>query len=121
MSVSAGWVSGLVATTGGGSPQGGFCLTALKAEGVKLGVMASLLGIVVLVVYHGGRSARIPRIVHCDGPDLFDGVFRARTQKQAQNLMATGRELNPTEYIGHHLTHDAPDPRRRRVLDAAPG
>jgi ATP synthase protein I len=50
VSVSAGWVSGLVAATGGGESAGGGLLTALKAEGVKLGVMASLLGI-VLVVY----------------------------------------------------------------------
>ena len=50
VSVSAGWVSGLVAATGGGESAGGVLLTALKAEGVKLGVMASLLGI-VLVVY----------------------------------------------------------------------
>ena len=50
VSVSAGLVSGLVAATGGGESAGGVLLTALKAEGVKLGVMASLLGI-VLVVY----------------------------------------------------------------------
>ena len=50
VSVCAGWVSGLVAATGGGESAGGVLLTALKAEGVKLGVMASLLGI-VLVVY----------------------------------------------------------------------
>ncbi len=50
VSVSAGWVSGLVAANGGGESAGGVLLTALKAEGVKLGVMASLLGI-VLVVY----------------------------------------------------------------------
>ena len=50
VSVSAGWVSGLVAANGGGESAGGVLLTALKAEGVKLGVMAFLLGI-VLVVY----------------------------------------------------------------------
>ena len=50
VSVSAGWVSGLVAAGGGWESAGGVLLTALKAEGAKLGVMASLLGI-VLVVY----------------------------------------------------------------------
>ncbi len=50
VSISAGWVSGLVAATGKGESAGGVLLTALKAEGVKLGVIASLLGI-VLVVY----------------------------------------------------------------------
>ena len=50
VSISSGWVSGLVAATGGRESAGGVLLTALKAEGVKLGVMASLLGF-VLVVY----------------------------------------------------------------------
>ena len=50
VSISAGCVSGLVAATGKGESAGGVLLTALKAEGVKLGVIASLLGI-VLVVY----------------------------------------------------------------------
>jgi len=50
VSVCAGWVSGLVAATGGGESAGGVLLTALMAEGVKLGAMALLLGI-VLVVY----------------------------------------------------------------------
>jgi ATP synthase protein I len=50
ISVGAGWVSGLVAASGEGESAGGVLLTALKAEGVKLGVMACLLGI-VLVVY----------------------------------------------------------------------
>lgn len=50
VSVSAGWASGMVAATGRGESAGGVLVTALKAEGVKLGVIASLLGI-VLVVY----------------------------------------------------------------------
>ncbi len=50
VSISAGWVSGLVAANGGRESAGGVLLTALKAEGVKLGAMAFLLGI-VLVVY----------------------------------------------------------------------
>ena len=50
VSVFAGWVSGLVAATGRGESAGGVLVTALMAEGVKLGVMAALLGI-VLVVY----------------------------------------------------------------------
>ena len=48
VSVSAGWVSGLVAAKGRGESAGGVLLTALMAEGVKLGVMACLLGIVLL-------------------------------------------------------------------------
>jgi len=43
-------VSGLVAATGKGESAGGVLVIALKAEGVKLGVIACLLGI-VLVVY----------------------------------------------------------------------
>jgi len=50
VSVCAGWVSGLVAATGKGESAGGVLVTALKAEGVKLGVIACLLGI-VLVFY----------------------------------------------------------------------
>ena len=50
VSVCAGWVSGLVAATGKGESAGGVLVTALTAEGVKLGVIACLLGI-VLVVY----------------------------------------------------------------------
>ncbi len=50
VSLSAGWVSGLAAATGRGESAGGVLLAALMAEGVKLGVMACLLGI-VLVVY----------------------------------------------------------------------
>jgi ATP synthase protein I len=48
VSISAGWVSGLVAATGKGESAGGGLLTALKAEAVKLGVIASLLGIVLV-------------------------------------------------------------------------
>ena len=51
VSVCAGWVSGLVAASSrSGESAGGVLVTALMAEGVKLGVMAALLGI-VLVVY----------------------------------------------------------------------
>lgn len=50
VSVCAGWVSGLAAATGKGESAGGVLVTALMAEGVKLGVIACLLGI-VLVVY----------------------------------------------------------------------
>jgi ATP synthase protein I len=50
ISVCAGWGSGLVAATGKGESAGGVLVTALMAEGVKLGVIAALLGI-VLVVY----------------------------------------------------------------------
>jgi ATP synthase protein I len=49
VSVCAGWVSGLVAATGREKSAGGVLATALKAEGVKLGVIASLLGIVLAV------------------------------------------------------------------------
>lgn len=48
VSTSAGWVSGLVAAKGRGESAGGVLLTALMAEGVKLGVMACLLAIVLL-------------------------------------------------------------------------
>jgi len=50
VSVCAGWVSGLVAATSKGGSAGGAVVTALMAEGVKLGVIVCLLGI-VLVVY----------------------------------------------------------------------
>lgn len=50
VSLSAGWTSGLVAANGRGESAGGVLLTAIMAEGVKLGVMACLLGI-VLVAY----------------------------------------------------------------------
>ena len=48
VSVSAGWISGLVAARGRGESAGGGLLIALMAEGAKLGVMACLLGIVLL-------------------------------------------------------------------------
>ena len=50
VSVFAGWVSGLVAATGRGESAGGVLVTALMAEGAKLGVIVCLLGI-VLVFY----------------------------------------------------------------------
>ena len=50
VSLSAGWMSAMVAVTGKGESAGGVLVAALKAEGVKLGVIACLLGI-VLVVY----------------------------------------------------------------------
>ena len=50
VSICAGWASGLVAATGRGESAGEILLAAIKAEAVKLGVMACLLGI-VLVVY----------------------------------------------------------------------
>ena len=50
VSVSAGWVSGLVAACGKGESAGGVLVTALMAEAVKLGLIACLLGI-VLVFY----------------------------------------------------------------------
>jgi ATP synthase protein I len=49
VSVCAGWVSGLVAGTGKEKSAGEILVTALKAEGVKLGVIACLLGIVLAV------------------------------------------------------------------------
>ena len=50
VSLCAGWVSGVVAATGKGESAGGAVVTALMAEGVKLGVIVCLLG-VVLVAY----------------------------------------------------------------------
>jgi ATP synthase protein I len=50
VSLSAGWISAKVAGSGREKSAGGVLVTALKAEGVKLGVIACLLGI-VLVVY----------------------------------------------------------------------
>ena len=50
VSASAGWMSAMVAGSGREKSAGGVLVTALKAEAVKLGVMACLLGI-VLVVY----------------------------------------------------------------------
>jgi len=49
VSVSAGWVSAMVAGSGREKSAGGVLVTALKAEGIKLGVMACLLGIVLIV------------------------------------------------------------------------
>ena len=49
VSISAGWASGMVATTGRAQSAGGVLVTALKAEGVKLGMIAILLGIVLSV------------------------------------------------------------------------
>ena len=50
VSVVAGWVSARVAMSGKADSAGGVLVTALTAEGVKLGVMLALLGI-VLVMY----------------------------------------------------------------------
>ncbi len=47
VSMGAGWVSALVATAGKADSAGSVLLTALKAEGVKLGVIAILLGLVL--------------------------------------------------------------------------
>jgi ATP synthase protein I len=48
VSVCAGWTSAMVAaTTGKAESAGGILLTALKAEGVKLGVIAFLLWLVL--------------------------------------------------------------------------
>jgi ATP synthase protein I len=47
VSMSAGWVSALVATAGKADSAGSVLVTALKAEGVKLGVIAVLLGLVL--------------------------------------------------------------------------
>jgi len=49
VSVSAGWMSAKVAGSGREKSAGGVLVTALKAEGVKLGVIACLLGIVLFV------------------------------------------------------------------------
>ena len=49
VSVSAGWASAMVATTVRGESAGGVLVTALKAEGTKLGVIAFLLGLVLAV------------------------------------------------------------------------
>lgn len=50
VSVCAGGLSGLVAATSRGGSAGGVLVTALMAEGVKLGLIVCLLGI-VLVAY----------------------------------------------------------------------
>jgi ATP synthase protein I len=49
VSVCAGWASGLVAAKGRGENAGGVLVTALMAEGVKLGTIACLLGLVLFV------------------------------------------------------------------------
>lgn len=49
VSISAGWASGMVATTGRGQSAGGVLVTALTAEGIKLGMIAILLGLVLAV------------------------------------------------------------------------
>ena len=49
VSISAGWASGMVATTGRAESAGGVLVTALKAEGVKLGTITILLGLVLTV------------------------------------------------------------------------
>ena len=49
VSVSAGWASAMVATTVRGESAGGVLVTALKAEGTKLGAIAFLLGLVLAV------------------------------------------------------------------------
>lgn len=47
VSVGAGWASAKVASRGKADSAGGVLVTALKAEGVKLGVIAILLGLVL--------------------------------------------------------------------------
>ena len=47
VSVGAGWTSATVATAGKADSAGGVLVTALKAEGVKLGVIAILLWVVL--------------------------------------------------------------------------
>jgi ATP synthase protein I len=47
VSMGAGWVSALVAAAGKADSAGSVLVTALKAEGVKLGVIAILLGLVL--------------------------------------------------------------------------
>lgn len=49
VSSCAGLVSGLVAATSRGETAGGVLVTALMAEGVKLGVIACLLGLVLFL------------------------------------------------------------------------
>ncbi|MEO8145971.1 MAG: ATP synthase subunit I [Betaproteobacteria bacterium] len=49
ISVSAGWASAMVATTGRADSAGGVLVTVLKAEGVKLGLIACLLGLVFAI------------------------------------------------------------------------
>ena len=50
VSLSAGWASGMAAAMGKAQSAGGVLLGALRAEGVKIGLMLALLG-VVLAMY----------------------------------------------------------------------
>jgi ATP synthase protein I len=50
VSLCAGWASGVVAAKGKAQSAGGILVGALRAEGVKIGLIAVLLG-VVLTVY----------------------------------------------------------------------
>jgi ATP synthase protein I len=50
VSIGAGWASGLVASSGKADSAGGVLVVALKAEGVKIGLIVVLLG-VVLALY----------------------------------------------------------------------
>ena len=50
VSVLAGWVSAMVAGSGKADSAGGVLITALMAEGIKIGLIVILLG-VVLVTY----------------------------------------------------------------------
>jgi ATP synthase protein I len=52
VSVAAGAVSGMVATTGKADSAGGVLISALMAEGIKIGLIAILL-LVVLAMYDG--------------------------------------------------------------------
>jgi ATP synthase protein I len=47
VSICAGWASGWVASAGKADSAGGVLVNALRAEGVKLGVIAILLGLVL--------------------------------------------------------------------------
>jgi ATP synthase protein I len=47
VSIGAGWTSGLVASSGKADSAGGVLVVALKAEGVKIGVIVVLLGLVL--------------------------------------------------------------------------
>ena len=49
VSLGAGWASATVAATGKVESAGAVLVTALKAEGVKLGVIGLLLGLVLAV------------------------------------------------------------------------
>ena len=49
VSVCAGWASAMVAMTGKADSAGGVLVNALKAEGIKIGVIVVLLGLVLAV------------------------------------------------------------------------